>query len=165
MLRNEFTTPPSSETIRAFFRDQRTQSVARVAELVGWPRAQVKRRAVEDEALLHGDYVPWVVAAAWVFETWSYQWVMQTLGADAELLPGGLQVTPVTWYAPFYIVHALNLQRRIEPLPHRTVRPHDLSDYLTDVLHRSIDPDTIDVLRRDPAFMRSYAFMEGDHDA
>lgn len=165
MLRNESTTPPSSETIRAFFRDQRTQSVARVAELLGWPRSQVKRRAIEDEALLHGGFVPWVVVAAWVFEAWSYQWVMQTLGAEAERLPVGLHSMPVLWYAPFYIVHALNVQRQLDPLPHRAVQPRNLSDYLTDVLHQSIEPSTVDVLRRDPEFMRSYALMEGEQDA
>jgi len=156
--------PPSPDALRTFFRQQRTLPVQAAAALLGWTPEEVKRRAVEDETLVRGNLVPWRPVAAWLFEAWSYQWVIETLGPDATTLPAGLQATPVLWFAPLYLVHALNVQRQLEPLPHRTVRPLDLSDYLTDLLHRGIDPTTVAALRSDRAFMDSYAFPEGAND-
>lgn len=155
-------TPPTPETIRAFFRDQRTQPVAEVAALLGWPRTVVKRRAAETGALQRGGMVPWSYAAAWLFETWTYEWVIVTLGAEAdELLPVGLRAVPVIWLAPAWVIHGLNVQRQVEPLPHRTVRPSTLSEYLTDFLARGIDPDTVHLLRADYEFMTAFDFPDG----
>jgi len=105
--------------------------------------------------------VPWSYAAAWLFETWTYEWVILTLGADAELLPVGLRAVPVIWIAPAWVIHGLNVQRQVEPLPHRTVRPSTLSEYLTDFLGRGIDPDTVHLLRGDREFMAAFDFPDG----
>lgn len=158
MPRRQTAVPPALETLRAFFRDQRAQPLARAAALLGWSRAEVKRRAVEEDALLPRGLVSWSHVASWLFETWTYEWVVLTLGKDAELLPAGLRPVPVLWYAPAWIVHALNVQRQMESLPHRIVHSSTLSEYLTDFLARGIDPATVDRLRGDRDFLAGFHF-------
>jgi hypothetical protein len=166
MPERQTATPPTSQVLRAFFREQRMQSLVQAAGLLGWSRVTVRRRAREDDALLRGGFIPWSYVAAWVFETWSYEWVIRTLGADADdLLPVGLRAVPIVWYAPAWVMHGLNVQRQVEPLPHRTVRPKTLSEYLTDFLARGIDPTTVELLHGDPDFMAAYHFPDGGADA
>ena len=150
--------------LRAFFRDQRTQPVAHVATLLGWSHAEVTQRAAEENIPTRDGCVPWSYVVAWLFEQWSYEWVILALGADVDLLPVGLRAVPVVWVAPAWVVHGLNVQRQIEPLPHRTVRPHTLSDYLTDFLSRGIGPDTVAALRGDRDFMEAFDFPDGGVD-
>jgi hypothetical protein len=165
-MRSQIPFPPSSETLRAFFRDQRTQPLADAAALLGWSRWRVKQRASGDDVLMRGRFVPWSYVASWLFETWTYEWVIRELGTDADvLLPVGLRAIPVIWIAPAWIIHALDVQRQVEPLPHRTVRPSTRSEYLTDFLSRGIDPDTVRLLRGDPDFIAAYDFPDGGTDA
>ena len=166
MSRNQTAaTPPTAESLRTFFREQRTLPLADAAALLGWSRAQVKRRAAEDDALKPGGLVRWSHVAAWLFETWTYEWVILTLGADAERLPVGLRAVPVIWIAPVWVIHGLNVQRQVELLPHRTVRPSTLSEYLTDFLGRGIDPHTVELLHGDRDFMQAFDFPDGGTDA
>jgi hypothetical protein len=118
---------------------------------------------VEDD--VRGNLVPWSHVAAWLLETWTYEWVIMTLGKDAELLPAGLRAVPVVWIAPAWVVHALNVQRQVEAMPHLTVRPSTLSEYLTDFLGRGIDPDTVQLLRGDDEFIAAFDFPHGGTDA
>jgi hypothetical protein len=134
------------------------QPLAGAAALLGWSRAEVKHRATSDDALVRGRFVPWSHVAAWLFETWTYEWVVLTLGPDAELLPAGLRAVPVIWIAPAWVIHGLDVQRRVEALPHRTVRPGTLSEYLTDFLARGIDPQTVELLHGDREFMQAFDF-------
>ena len=157
--------PPTPETVRAFVREQRTLPLADAAALLGWSRAQVKYRAARDEVLMRGGFVPWAHVAAWLFEAWTYEWVILALGADAELLPVGLRAVPVIWIAPAWVIHGLNVQRQVEPLPHRTVRPSTLSEYLIDFLGRGIDPHTVELLRGDHDFMQAFDFPDGGSNA
>lgn len=150
--------PPTPEALRTFFREQRAQPLADAAALLGWSSAQVKQRAASDDVLLRGGFVPWPHVASWVFETWTYEWVVLTLGPDAELLPAGLRAVPVIWIAPAWVIHGLDVQRRVEALPHRTVRPGTLSEYLTDFLARGIDPHTVELLHGDRDFMQAFDF-------
>lgn len=140
-------------------------SLADAAVLLGWSHAQVKLRATSDDALMHGKLVPWSHVASWLFEAWTYEWIMLTLGPDAELLPVGLRAVPVIWIAPAWLIHGLDVQRQVEVLPHRTVRPSTLSEYLTDFLARSIDPQTVELLRGDRDFMQAFEFPYGGADA
>ena len=114
---------------------------------------------------MRGGFVPWSHVAWWLFETRTYEWVIQELGTEADLLlPVGLRAVPVIWIAPAWIIHALEVQRKTEPLPHRTIRPGTLSEYLTDVLSRGIDPNTVSLLRGDPDFMTAFDFPDGGTD-
>src|SRR5689334_9699518 len=90
MPRNPTAAAPTPETLRSFFRERRTYLIAEAATLLGWSRVQVKQRATEDDVLTCGDFVPWPHVASWLFETWTYEWVILALGSDAELLPVGL---------------------------------------------------------------------------
>lgn len=165
MPRSPIVAPPTAEALRTFFREQRAQPLADAAALLGWSRAQVKRRATRDDVLLRGGLVPWPHVAAWLFEARTYEWVVLTLGTDADLLPPGLRAVPVIWLAPAWVVHGLDVQRQVEVLPHRTVRPSTLSDYLTDFLSRSIDPHTVQLLHGDRDFMQAFDFPYGGGDA
>ncbi len=149
---------PAPETLRAFFRKRRTLPLTQAASLLGWPRETVKRRAIDEDALVRGRFIPWSYVAAWLFETWTYEWVILALGDEAERLPVGLRPVPVIWLAPAWVVHGLNVQRQVELLPHRTVRPGTLSEYLSDLLARGIDPDTVQLLRNDREFMTALDF-------
>lgn len=140
------------------------QPLEDAAVLLGWSRAQVQQRATRDDALLRGGLVPWPHVASWLFEMWTYEWVVLTLGPDAELLPAGLRAVPVLWIAPAWVIHGLDVQRRVEPLPHRTVRPDTLSEYLTDFVARGIDPHTVELLRGDRDFMQAFDFPYGEGD-
>jgi hypothetical protein len=155
---------PTPETLRAFFRERRTLPLTQAASLLGWPREAVKRRAIDDDALMRGGFIPWSYVAAWLFETWTYEWVILALGAEAERLPAGLRAVPVIWLAPAWLIHGLDVQRQVELLPHRTVRPGTLSEYLTDFLARGIDPSTVQLLSRDREFMTAFDFPYGGAD-
>jgi hypothetical protein len=156
--------PPPAETLRAFFRERRTLPLTQAASLLGWPLETVKRRAVGEDALMRGGFIPWTYVAAWLFETWTYEWVILALGDEAERLPAGLRAVPVIWLAPAWVVHGLNVQRQVELLPHRTVRPGTLSEYLTDLLARGIDPDTVQLLSGDREFIEAFDFPDGRTD-
>jgi hypothetical protein len=132
--------------------------------LLGWTAGQVRRRAAEEDAQLAGEFVQWTHVAAWLLETWPRRWVFESIGAEASALPEGLQLAPVTWDLPFYVLHALSTQSRIEPLPHRTTRPTELAEYVIDLLHRAIDPATVAALRHDPDFMAAFSFPDGAAD-
>jgi hypothetical protein len=165
MAQNPIVTRPTPEAVRTFFREQRTQPLADAATLLGWSLAQVEHRATADEVLMRGGLVPWSHVASWLFEAWTYEWVVLTLGADAELLPVGLRAVPVIWIAPAWVLHGLNVQRQVEALPHRMVRPGTLSEYLTDFLARGIDPHTVDLLHGDQDFMQAFDFPYGEANA
>ena len=165
MAQNLIVAPPTREALRTFFREQRTQPLADAATLLGWSRAQVKQRATTDEVLMRGGFVPWSHVASWLFEAWTYERVVLTLGADAEFLPIGLRAVPVIWIAPAWVIHGLNVQRQVELLPHRTVRPSALSEYLTDFLARGIDPHTVELLHGDRDFMQGFNFPYGEANA
>ena len=149
---------PTPETLRAFFRERPTLPLTQVASLLGWPREAVKRRAIDEEALLRGGFISWTYVAAWLFETWTYEWVILALGDEAERLPAGLRAVPVIWIAPAWLIQGLDVQRQVELLPHRTVRPSTLSEYLTDFLARGIDPGTVQLLSNDREFMTAFDF-------
>jgi hypothetical protein len=151
--------PPTHDMLTRFLRDrQHPVSVHEVAELVGWSRAEVQRQASAEGVLSSGRVVQWTAAAGWLLDSWPLRILFETLGRDATLLPQGLQLLPVQWELPAYIVHGLRVQSQIEPLPHRAIRPAEFADYLWDVLHRALDPDTAERLKADRSFTDAYEF-------
>jgi hypothetical protein len=155
---------PSPALLTRFFQERHPRPVEEVAALVGWPREQVEREARNSNALLPGGFVEWYDAASWVLEAWPLATLFRQLGPQAALLPSGLQLIPLRLEQPAFLVRALQTQQRIEPMPHRTVRPRTFSEYMTDLLYRSIHPDTVDALSDDEAFLRAYAFPPGEDD-
>lgn len=156
--------PPKPESLRRFFRERRPHSLPDAAALVGWSRAQVKRRAVEEDALLGGNIVRWNDLAAWVLESWPRKWVLDALGDDAALLPPGLHLSGLFIEVPFYLVHAYHVQWRVEPMPHRVRRPESLSDYMADFLHRGLDDMTLALMQRDDDFRIAHEYPRGSED-
>jgi hypothetical protein len=157
--------PPTHDLLTRFLRDRRHPvSVHEVAELVGWSRAEVQRQASVEGVLLSAGLVQWTAAAGWLLDSWPLRIVFETLGRDATLLPQGLQLLPVQWELPAYIVQGLRVQSQIEALPHRAIRPAEFADYLWDVLHRALDPGTAERLKADRRFTDAYEFPYGDAD-
>jgi hypothetical protein len=162
MMNHLLRTPPSHDMLTRFLRDRRRPvPVIEAAQLVGWPRAEVRRQAQAEGMLLRGDRVPWDAVAGWLLDSWPLRSLFEALGTDGGLLPRGLQLLPVRWELPAYIVHGLRVQARFERLPHRVVRPSDLTGYLWDVLHRALDVDTVARLQGDREFMEAYEFPDG----
>lgn len=149
---------PPSALLTQFFRERHPRSAAVVAALLGWPTAQVEDEARWRDALLPGGAVDWYEAASWLLEAWPIDTLLRQLGPHAGLLPAGLHLVPMRVDVPAYLLVALHVQWRIEPMPHRTVRPPTFADYMADLLHRSIDSDTVDLLREDREFLLAYHF-------
>jgi hypothetical protein len=151
--------PPTHDLLTRFLRDrQRPVPVDEVATLVGWSSDAVRKQAAAEGVLLPDGAVPWTAAAGWLLDTWPLRTLFEILGPDATLLPRGLQLLPVQWELPAYLVHGLRVQSQIEALPHHVARPADLEDYLRDLLHRAIDADTAERLKGDRDFTEAYKF-------
>ena len=157
--------PPSHDMLARLLRDRgRPVPLHEVAALLGLPPAGVERYASVEQVLSPGNLVRWTAAARWLLDSWPLELLFEILGRDQALLPKGLQLLPVTWQLPAYVVHVLHIQAQIEELPHRLVGPAGFADYLWDVLHRAIDPGTVEHLRSDRDFMAAYEFPYGDAD-
>jgi len=158
--------PPPHAIVTRFLRERHPRPVDEVAELVQWPAAQLTRAAEEAEALTREGLVRWDTAASWMLEAWPLATILTILGDDAGLLPAGLHPVPLPLELPAYLVLALRTQSRIERMPHRVIPPADFTEYLTDLLHRAIEPETVDALRDDTVFVHAWNFAgEGDDDA
>ena len=158
--------PPPHTILTRFLRERHPRPVTEIAELLQWPDAQVTRAAGERAALTPEGLVRWDAAAAWMMETWPLAALLTALGDDAALLPAGLHPVLMQLKLPAYLVLALRAQSRIEPMPHRVVPPADFTEYMTDLLHRAIEPETVDALREDAEFLRAWSFPgEGEDDA
>jgi hypothetical protein len=158
--------PPPHPILTRFLRERQPRSVAEVAELLQWPEAQVRRAAGERAALTPDGLVRWDAAAAWMMETWPVAALLSVLGDDAAaLLPLGLHPVSLRLELPAYLVLALRTQSRLERMPHRVVPPANFTEYMTDLLHRAIEPETVDALREDAEFVRAWNFPgEGEDD-
>jgi hypothetical protein len=157
--------PPDPGLLTRFLRDrQRLVPMHEIATLFGWSRDAVRRQAAAEGVPLPGGAVPWTAAASWLLDIWPLGTLFEILGYDATLLPRGLQLLPVQWKLPAYIVHGLRVQSQIEPLPHRVARPADFEDYLRDLLHRAIDTDTAQRLKDDHGFTEAYEFPYRDEE-
>ncbi|MEO8380233.1 MAG: hypothetical protein ABI779_11270 [Acidobacteriota bacterium] len=151
--------------LKRFLRDrQRSVPADEVAELLGWSRAEVIRQASMQGVLMRGSVLQWSTAAGWLLDSWPLRLLFDILGHDGTLLPHGLQLLPVQWELPAYLVHGLRIQSQLEELPHRVVRPTEFSDYLWDFLHRALDIDTAEHLKADPDFTAAYEFPYGGED-
>lgn len=155
---------PSHEMLTRFLRQRQARSAGEVAELMGWPAARAMHEAAARNALTSDGLVRWDAAAAWLLDAWPLATILSTLGPDASLLPAGLHPVPLQLEQPAYIVAALRVQSRLERMPHRVERPADFNAYMTDLLHRAIEPETAEALRDDEEFLRAYHFPEDAAD-
>lgn len=151
-------TPPPHPILTRFLRERHPRSVDEVAELMRWPGVQVRRVAEEREGLTAEGLVRWDAVASWMMDSWPLAAILTTLGADSDLLPAGLHPVPLLLEQPAYLVHALHEQSRLERMPHRVAPPADFTEYMTDLLHRAIGPETVAALQGDAAFLRAYDF-------
>lgn len=150
--------PPSRELLTRFLRERRAQSIDEAAALAGWPAAQLARVLAGRETRV----LEWEDVASLIVDSWPLATLFQKLGTNADLLPLGLQLIPMPLQQPAYIVSAFHAQWQIEPMPHRTIRPLTFTDYMTDLLHRSINAETVDALRGDKEFIRAYDYPHGE---
>jgi hypothetical protein len=155
---------PSHAILTRFLRERHPRPVDEVAQLLGQPGPRVRQAAEERGALTAEGLVRWSAAAAWLLEAWPLARLLAILGDDAALLPAGLQPAPLRLELPAYLVHALHAQSRLDPAPHRLVPPADFTEYMTDLLHRAIEPETVAALHADAGFLRAWDFPGDDDD-
>ena len=162
MRTNTIRTGPRLRILVAFLTERRPQRADEAAALLGWATSDVRRHARSADALLRNGEIAWRDVAGWLLDVWPLATLLRVLGdAHAHLLPIGLELIPIVLRQPAYVVHALRAQWQLEAMPHRVARPSTFDEYLTDLLHRAIDPTTIDALRHDHEFVRAYEFPEG----
>ena len=155
---------PSHDMLTPFLRERHPRPAEEVAELVGWPAARTRAEAAERNGLTRDGLVRWDAAASWLMDAWPLATIVATLGAESSLLPAGFHPVPLLLEQPAYLVHALRVQSRLERMPHRAVPPADFTEYMTDLLHRAIEPETVAALRADE-FLRVWHFPgETDDD-
>jgi hypothetical protein len=155
---------PSRDVLVRFFRERRPLPLAETAALLGWPVPRVEREAVDQEALLPGGRVGWSGVANWVRESWPLATLVAALGPDSGVLPMGLHPIPLLLEQPAYIVTALRAQWHLEPMAHRVASPATFDEYMADLLHRSLQPETIASLSGDRGFLRALHFPEDQDD-
>lgn len=149
---------PCKESLIRFFTTRGAVSIDAAAALLGCSRAAVRRTARAAGVQLLDGHVPWEELAAWLLDRWPLPTIVEELGIDAGLLPHGLHPITVALQQPAYLLHALRAQWHLDTLPHRTFPASTFDAYLTDVLHRAIEPETIAALKHDLEFMRAYTF-------
>ena len=149
---------PSHDMLTRFLRERQPRSAEEVGELVGWPAGRATREAAARSALTAQGLVRWDAAAEWLLDAWPLAAILDVLGSDSSLLPAGLHPVPLVLRPPAYLAAALRVQARLERLPHRVEPPADFNEYMTDLLHRAIEPETVEALRADEELLRAYHF-------
>lgn len=152
---------PDRATLIRVMSARRPIPVRTAAAILHRTPLSVRRAARDADALLPGDTVAWAEVARWLLERWPLAILVSVLGSAVHLLPQGLHPLPLITQQPAYIVHALRAQWRFGALPHRFAPAATFDDYLSDLFHRAIEPETIAALRHDPEFVRAYTLIEG----
>ena len=152
------------KTLIRFLSERRPYSVGEAAALLGWSRSVVLHHARDTCALQLGGLIRWGDLAWWLLDRWSIPAIHEALRENAHLLPIGLHPIPLVLHQPGYIIHALRAQWACDPLLHRVTPASTFDAYLTDVMHRAIEPETVSALRSDSEFMHAYSFADGAMD-
>lgn len=170
---NETATPqfPSPEMLRKFFRTDPHSAVplSQAARLLGLTTAAFRR--LLDAEGGHGlkKTVPWHEAAAYLFDAWSRERILEALGEEeaARVIPAEFRLVRVEWQLPLFLVRALlhqaaqegapdhRLRRRLPPDP---VYARGVDDYVADLLYMEIRPETLEHFGGDAAFMAAYLY-------
>jgi hypothetical protein len=133
------------------------------ALLIGWSEPQLYFDLQAEGKLREDGLVDWEDVALRFLRAWPLDWLIRTLGEQVTLLPEGLQLVPVTWYLPRYVILAMRTQatlRANDPEVHTTGE----GDLVTDILHRNIEPATVEALRGHAGFLDAFHFPHDSGD-
>ncbi len=159
---------PSKETLLQFLSDRRPYTIRDAAHIIGWPEPLLLLDLQSEGALVADSndageelLVSWDAIALRFLKAWSFDWLFRTLGPeDSHLMPEGLQIVPVTWYLPRYIILAMETQAKLRVAGGEEVHTDRAEDLVGELLHQMIDPATVDALRSNEVFMTAYHFPD-----
>jgi hypothetical protein len=151
-------TAPTKQTLIRFFSERRPCSVKEAAQLLGWTEPQLYADLQREGALRDDEQVLWEDVAIRFLRAWPLDWVIRTLGKDATLLPEGLQLVPVTWHLPRYLVLAMETQAKIRAAGNPEIHTDEIGDLVTDLLHPNIEPLTVEALSTHSDFLEAFHF-------
>jgi hypothetical protein len=146
--------PARREALIRFFVERPSLTVRAAAELLGWHPAAVLAEARQEKALLPGNRVVWKEVAFWLLQAYPREWLLQTLGAHARLIPAELHLAEVQWRLPLYVLRAMERQADAHTMP--------VEDYIADALHLVIDQETVASLQDDRAFLEAFDYPDVD---
>ena len=154
-------TLPAATTLARFFLDRPPYTTHEAAQLLGWMEPQLVCDLRDEGALLPGAMVAWEDVASRLILAWPRRELLQSLGASAPLVPEGLEVVPVTWMLPRYVVLAIEVQAKLRNGPNPEIHTTEPDDYVADLLHLSIEPETAQALGATAGFLEAYHFPHG----
>ena len=149
---------PSSETTLRFFAERRAYTIEEAAHLLGWMEPQLFFDLQREGALRDDRQVPWEDVAVRFMRAWPLDWILRALGTTTGLIPHGLELLPVTWNLPRYLVLAMETQAKLRPGTNAEIHTGRIEDLVTDLLHPNIEPATVERLRGDAEFMEAFHF-------
>jgi hypothetical protein len=149
---------PSSETTRRFFAERRAYSIAEAASLLGWTEPHLLSDLQREGALRDDQQMSWEDVAVRFLRAWPLNWILRTVGTGPGLIADGLELVPVTWHLPRYLVLALKTQARLRPETNPEVHTDRVEDLVTDLLHPNIEPATVERLRGNAEFIEAFHF-------
>jgi hypothetical protein len=165
---------PLHEHLARFFSTdpRRRVPVSHVAGLLGITTEMFLAMLGSEGGRRRTDSLPWVEAAAYLFDAWPRGQLLDALGPDhANRVPADFHPTRVSWSIPIFIVRAMEHQAaaewRRDPRVLTTLTPNHTAargvhDYVTDLLFNEIRPETVVAFRDDPAFLAAYNFPSRD---
>ncbi|HEX7154986.1 MAG TPA: hypothetical protein VF618_26150 [Thermoanaerobaculia bacterium] len=158
---------PDRETLLAFFAGSREPvSLEVAARLTGQLEAELYADARTDgrlaEPFATGDAaLDWDEVAYLTIEAWPRTWLVNTLGAEAAVLPPYLRPVDVSVSLPIYVVVALHQQFESARTTAEARRGLTFHDYVARLLHLAIESETVDELRADSDFNEAYDYPHG----
>lgn len=145
--------------MRRFFERRQACTIREVGALLGISAAEVRRQIAAGDLPLERGRVPWTEAALAFHSAWPPH-VTEDLVSGIAAYPELLRPSAVTWRLPAYLLIALERQaaRARALTPER--RLLTVEQYAAEELHALIDPETIEALRGDAAFLEACFFPE-----
>jgi hypothetical protein len=155
---------PTRQTLIRFFSDRKPCTMKDAAHLIGWLEPHLYFDLRAEGKLRDDELVDWEDVALRFLRAWPLDWIIRTLGSHVTLLPEGLQLVPVTWYVPRYILLAVQTQAKLRAANDAEVHTSDEGDLVTDIIHRNIEPATVEALREHAGFMEAFHFPHSPGD-
>jgi hypothetical protein len=149
---------PTRQSLIRFFSERRTYTVKEAAQLLGWLEPQLYFDLRREGALRQDELVAWEDVAIRFIRAWPLHSIIRALGNNVTLLPEGLQLVPVTWYLPRYLILAMETQSKVRAAKNPEVHTDAIGDLVTDLLHPNIEPATVEALSNHADFLEAFHF-------
>ena len=154
-------TPPTAQELIRFFASRHPLPLNEAARLIGWMERQLLLDLRREGARLPNGHVSWEDVAARLMVAWSRDWLLRSLGEHAALVPQGLHLVRTPWLLPQYVVFAMEMQASLRNSTNREVHTTDVGQYVGDLLHLAIEPETATALQSHAGFQEAFHFPYG----